>query len=103
MSTTCKRNPRDYTQKRAQRVLRKITALFRKEIARSMTVNDVAKELNRTPRATRDWLYYLHENGVLFIESYKETTAVRGKKLAAYRIRRGNEQDATKWWLEAQK
>jgi hypothetical protein len=85
---------------RTRRALIAVRKVFRTE-KRALTVNEVANIMGKSVRGTRDWLNQLHANGDLFIESYRETTALRGKKLPAYRLRKtGKEQDAQKWWLD---
>lgn len=95
-----KRKPRDFQNKRAKRVLKEVRDLFKKE-KRPLHVHDLARMLHRTPRQMREYLNYMHlVTRELFIQSYVESTGVRGKKLPCYRVKRkGNESDAVKWWL----
>lgn len=76
----------------------RIRSLLRRS-RKGLTVKELAVKLSLTERRTRDYLRYLLHGGVIYVAAWEDGPS-RGKKLARFLLRKGNEQDAQKWWLE---
>ena len=69
-----------FTSEAAQRRIDKIQEILRQS---SLTINEISEKIYLAPRWTREYMNYLHEEGYIYISSYRRQTRNTYERYAA--------------------